>query len=417
MPLPKPKNKEKQDGWIERCMGNGQMKKDFPDNKQRLGVCFSIWRKEKEKKETDMKTEERKAIVVHHTPISDKAWDGPGNEARLKNDEKADYYKKAFAWQDPDADKETKSAYKFIHHEVSGDGKIEAANIRGCQTGIAVLNGARGGAKIPSGDRKGVWNHLAAHIKDADLEPAELKSLFDGEIERRAFPFSEVRIEERKNKTPKIIGHAAVFNVFSEELFGGVREKIEPGAFKKTISEADVRALWNHDPNFVLGRNKSGTLKLKEDDVGLKIEIDPPDTTWAKDLVTTIKRGDVDQMSFGFQVVQEKWDGQDTNSPIRTLLEVKLFDVSPVTYPAYPDTDVGIRSALAKIGIDFEGLSKIITRTQYGIAISDSEKKAISDIILILNDFIKPVQEDHLEKEEGYRIGILRKRLELAEKM
>jgi hypothetical protein len=82
---------------------------------------------------------------------------------------------------------------------------------------------------------------------------------------------------------------------------------------------------------------------MSEDDHGLKIEIDPPDAQWARDLMTSIERGDVDQMSFGFRTITDSWqlvDGED----IRTLIEVKLFDVSPVTFPAYPDTEVGLRS-------------------------------------------------------------------------
>ena len=209
--------------------------------------------------------EVRKAIPVHHTAVSDKSWDGPKNEANLRLDEDPSYYRKAYAWVDPDKDPKTKAAYKFIHHEVSSDGTIGPANIRACITGIAVLNGARGGTKIPEADKKGVWNHLAAHLRDADVEPPELKSR-NIEIDYRSFPF-EIRADEEN----KIVGYAAVFNQLYVDL-GPFREKIAPGAFKKTIQEADVRALWNHDPNFVLGRTKSGTLKLQEDDKGLAIE-------------------------------------------------------------------------------------------------------------------------------------------------
>lgn len=163
-------------------------------------------------------------------------------------------------------------------------------------------------------------------------------------IERRAFPLDGVEIRTKDNEPPKIVGHAAVFNELSEEL-SYYREKIAPGAFAKTIKEADVRSLFNHDPNFVLGRTKSGTLKLFEDNKGLAVEIIPPDTAWARDLMETMRRGDVDQMSFGFQVVKEDWEG-DVNNPIRVLKEVRLFDVSPVTFPAYSATDVQVRSLL-----------------------------------------------------------------------
>ena len=139
-----------------------------------------------------------------------------------------------------------------------------------------------------------------------------------------------------------IRGHAAVFDQLSEDL-GGFVEKIRPGAFKKTAGEADIRALWNHDPNYPLGRTKSGTLRVWEDEIGLAIELDPPETSYAKDLQESIRRGDVDQMSFGFRTIRDEWDA-DGETPVRTLVEVQLYDVSPVTFPAYPQTSVAVRA-------------------------------------------------------------------------
>jgi HK97 family phage prohead protease len=134
----------------------------------------------------------------------------------------------------------------------------------------------------------------------------------------------------------------------SEDLWG-FREKIAPGAFKKALKSSDVRMLWNHDPNIVLGRTTSGTLTLKEDKNGLYIENTPPDTQLVRDMVLSpIERGDVTQQSFGFTIKKDSWEEPDENSnelPTRTIEEVReLFDVSPVTYPAYPDTTVALRS-------------------------------------------------------------------------
>jgi hypothetical protein len=163
------------------------------------------------------------------------------------------------------------------------------------------------------------------------------------DIERRNLDI-ELRIEQNEDKKPKITGHAAMFNLLSEPMYG-FREKIAPGAFKNSIKKDDVRALFNHDANYVLGRNKAGTLKLKEDDLGLAIDIDPPDTQWARDLQESIRRGDISQMSFGFIVVKDTWEHNKNpnKESIRTLEEVQLFDVSPVTYPAYPQTSVAVR--------------------------------------------------------------------------
>lgn len=155
----------------------------------------------------------------------------------------------------------------------------------------------------------------------------------------------EMCVERRDDAPPKIRGHAAIFNSLSEDL-GGFREQIAPGAFIEAIEKDDVRALWNHDPNYVLGRNRSRTLQMSEDTRGLAIEIDPPDTQFARDLMVSIERGDVSQMSFAFSVKPngQNWGKDEDGQVVRTLTGVRLFDVSPVTYPAYTQTDVALRS-------------------------------------------------------------------------
>lgn len=163
-------------------------------------------------------------------------------------------------------------------------------------------------------------------------------------IERRAFELKNLEIRSEGDGPEKITGYAATFEELSVPLWG-FREKIQKGAFAESIRQDDIRALWNHDPNYVLGRNRSGTLKLEEDDKGLRIEITPPETQWAKDLMESIRRKDVDQMSFGFENEVDEWDESDQNNVIRTLKKARLFDVSPVTFPAYPTTSVGVRTA------------------------------------------------------------------------
>lgn len=159
-------------------------------------------------------------------------------------------------------------------------------------------------------------------------------------IEKRTFNV-EVRAEGEGRK--KIRGHAAVFD--KETQIWDFMEVVRRSAFDEAVETDDVVALWNHNDDLVLGRTKSGTLKLSVDDVGLAIEIDPPDTQWGRDAVTTIERGDVYQMSFAFDVIDEKWTQREGQLPLRELLKVKLYDVSPVTYPAYKETEVSVRAA------------------------------------------------------------------------
>ena len=161
--------------------------------------------------------------------------------------------------------------------------------------------------------------------------------------ERRTFEISELRIA-RDSEKPRIVGHAAVFDTLGDG--GWFREKVAKGAFADSIQTDDVRALFNHDPNFVLGRNRAGTLKLQEDERGLLIEVEPPDTQYARDLVVSIERGDINQMSFGFETIKDSWERstEGNNLDIRTLEKVRLWDVSPVTFPFYKETDVAVRS-------------------------------------------------------------------------
>ncbi len=163
--------------------------------------------------------------------------------------------------------------------------------------------------------------------------------------ELRMLPMKELRVADTDGGGSVIEGHAAVFDSWSETL-GGIfpfKEIVRKGAFNESIGKDDIRALFNHDPNYVLGRNRAGTLELVEDDVGLRVRITPPDTTWAKDLQSSIRRGDITQMSIGFIVEDDKWSTED-GMDVREIRKVQLFDVSPVTFPAYTATDVGVRA-------------------------------------------------------------------------
>lgn len=239
------------------------------------------------------------------------------------------------------------------------------------------------------------------------------------EVERRTFDLTEMRVSRADGETPKITGHASVFNKLSENL-GGFREKVAPGAFSKTIEESDIRALWNHNPDYVLGRNKSGTLALAEDKKGLAIEIEPPDAQWAKDLMETIKRGDVDQMSFSFVTIKDRWENKEGKDSIRTLEEVELFDVSPVTFPAYPQTDVNVRSVFAEAGLNYDALTGVLVRAQKGIPLTDADRDLLKASVDVLKGYLpEEGSEPGGQGSQGVtgdagRVAILRRRLELV---
>jgi len=201
------------------------------------------------------------------------------------------------------------------------------------------------------------------------------------ERQKRVVPVAdlEVRVEDGDG-LPRIAGYAAVFDQPSEIMSDGLityREYIKPGAFLRSLGQgADVRALLNHNPDFVLGRTKNGTLSLREDGKGLWYEVTPPDTQWARDLLTTMRRGDIDQSSFAFRISQDEWrqaktaDGKKIDE--RLVIEAQLFDISPVTYPAYPQTTSAVRS-LADIGFD-DDVVRAFDRARRHLPLSDGER-------------------------------------------
>ena len=162
-----------------------------------------------------------------------------------------------------------------------------------------------------------------------------------------------VELRAQDDDGRRIGGKAARFNSLSEDLYF-FHEIISPGAFARTIERDDIRSLWNHESKYLLGRNQNGTLELSEDSEGLEFVAVLPETTYADDVLALVRRGDLTQMSFGFSVIGERWperkdwpEGIDYEAAgvqtLRVLTEVKLYEVSPVTFPAYPETSVEAR--------------------------------------------------------------------------
>lgn len=181
--------------------------------------------------------------------------------------------------------------------------------------------------------------------------------------EKRIFNI-ETRIDTNEDGNDIIIGHASLYDSRSENL-GGFYEFIARDAFTQPlIDKSDVRALVNHDANLILARTTSGTLKLEADEKGLRYEFNNPETSYGKDLAISMRRGDITQSSFAFTVAEDEWSTDDDGNNIRTIKKInRLYDVSPVTYPAYSETN--------DLTIAKRGLKEYIEKT---------EKKSIEKI-------------------------------------
>jgi Escherichia/Staphylococcus phage prohead protease len=178
---------------------------------------------------------------------------------------------------------------------------------------------------------------LAVCFKQSDMREGDLAT------ERRYIPAGDLRVVTGEGMRQKLVGHAIVFNTLSEPLMF-FREQIAPEAVDRTLNEQiDMRALIDHEPAKLMGRLTAGTLRVKKDAHGLLVEIDPPDTTYSRDALESVRRGDLTGMSFAFRTMPggDQWD-ESTDPPTRTVLDMRISEVSIVTFPAYPATDVDV---------------------------------------------------------------------------
>ncbi len=225
-----------------------------------------------------------------------------------------------------------------------------------------------------------------------------------GRIERRYVPLMGFELRATGG-AKEMVGYASVFN--TETVIAGLwREMVAPGAYSKTIAEQDIRALWNHDANIVLGRNKAGTLKLSEDGKGLHSVIMPPDNEWGRPVMDAVKRGDVTGMSISFRPIRQEWYWPDRSSqelPKRTILEARLFDVSPVTYPAFEATEISARSAgietvsLGEVEVDIlEQARRLVRCAQRGLVLTREDRDLVATAVEILRSGM-PAAEPEVE--------------------
>ena len=154
------------------------------------------------------------------------------------------------------------------------------------------------------------------------------------------------QIDTTNDDSRTITGYAVKWNKNSHVM--GTRKRFSEqflrGAFFDSIQNDDQKALWSHDVSKVLGSTRNNTLRLSEDEIGLRFEVDLPNTTLGNDTYESIKRGDIDGVSFGFQMISQSWNESDPNNIIRMISKAKLIEISPVAFPAYPDSEVSARS-------------------------------------------------------------------------
>jgi HK97 family phage prohead protease len=293
-----------------------------------------------------------------------------------------------------------KMAPWFARHKVDGQAPKNKDSSNSQYPGAGLVAWLLWGGDSNFSDRAQNWAQRKIDALDAETNSrSKMKK-----IERRTFTVRDVEARQAEDGTMRLRGYAAVFNEASVPL--PFIETIAPGAFRKTLSETpDVRLLINHE-GLPLARTKNGTLTLTEDDRGLYMDATIADTSEGRDLYKLVERGDVDQMSFAFRVIRQKYNDDRSQ---RTLTEVSLADgdVSVVTYPAYPTTSVEAREALRnaikamKEGREVTGESLIILKTIFDDLSEGHEyiMKAVEMMAMLTG------AEGELEEESREQVG------------
>ena len=291
---------EGHDKFMDRCMKDTTMMQDYEDEQDRKEACQMQWNKN-EKKSNDQGGEVMDSLL---------ASDGRAlwTTAYINDLSDSSFLYIAPGGKKDDDGKTVPRSLRYFPYKDKG-GKVDLPHLRNALS------------RIPQ-------SNLSQDIKDKLMAKAR-KILADA-------------TGGADGQSRKIIGYGSIFN--SPANIGWFDEEVAPGCFSDSIADDDIRCLFNHDPNLILGRNKANTLVLREDARGLYYENMVPDTTVGRDTVTSIQRGDVTGCSFSFQTLKDAWDRTNPDHPKRTLIKARVFDVGPVTFPAYPDTTVAARS-------------------------------------------------------------------------
>ena len=191
-------------------------------------------------------------------------------------------------------------------------------------------------------------------------------------LERREFVAERLEVRRQTDRPPVISGYAVVFNADSRVLhdWSGQPfvERFDAGAFDAWLrTDPELVALWNHNADLPLARRSRGTLQITKDEHGLRFEMQPPETSWGTDAIIAIQRGDVIGMSFLFEALRDTWTPPNADGVARrTILESVLYEISPVTFPAYPTTRVTVRSVrVPNFGSDSRAAAEIERRRRH----------------------------------------------------
>ena len=232
-------------------------------------------------------------------------------------------------------------------------------------------------------DGKTVYMPLESH--EEIMNVMNNRTIKYNNMEKRIFNI-ETRVDSTDDGKDVVVGYASVYDSRSNNL-GGFYEFVERGVFNEDlINSSDVRSLINHDPNLILARSTSGTLKLSADERGLKYEFEMPETSYGKDLAISMKRGDITQSSFAFTVAEDEWSTDDEGNNIRTIKKIdRLYDVSPVTYPAYNMAESDL--VVAKRGLK-EYQESLVEETKEEI-IEEKENNLVRNSLISLNIELK----------------------------
>ncbi|QKS71912.1 HK97 family phage prohead protease [Paenalkalicoccus suaedae] len=280
MPFPRPKDDEKKDQFVDRCVADDSVSGEFEDDQQRLSICRTIYDSEGQRKD---------------------------NEQEKKSDD-----------SNPDEEKSDEEE----SDEKEGNNEEDRS-----------------------------YDEIRMH------------------------EFGTNMIEHRQEDGQDILsGYVVQFDRMSLPIGGMFREKVERGAFTKTLQRTKTIAVWNHNIDLVLGNTRNRTLKLYEDDIGLRFEIKPPNTQAGRDAIELIKKKYVTGVSMGMNVVRDNWE-EGGELPIRTLYEVDLIEISPTPLPAYPDS--GVQTNKRNHYDGSQVAVRALFKLSKGLSLKDDEKRAL----------------------------------------